>query len=855
MGDDGAQALQHIEAGKAALRAGDYAAAREALEAGLSLLQNQPGSYQSEIADAHNQLGRIYLETGDHAQGRLHFEKALAIRQLLYGPDHPEVASSLNNLGIQLKEEGDFAAARRCHEQALAIRLRVLGPNDGMVGYSYSNIGTLARNLGDYVGAKNSFEKALPILQSAYGAEHFSVAACLSNLGNVLTHIGDFPAALHCHEQALALRRKSRGEAHPEIANALMNLGFTLIESGDARAARPIFEQALAMMRASLGETNADVGYCLTNLGAAAEAMGDRAAARLYQEQALAMRLGLLGADHPDTGFTLLCLADLDRQEMALDQARAHLRRALRVAGLADGAALRRSVWHGLSQVEAAAGQHDTAIFFGKQAVNAIQMMRRALDREAGDMQRSYATAHELLFRHLADQLVITGRLAEAERVIGLLKEDELFELLQRDDKSNQRVSFVALTSLEAIWQRHGDDIIALIANAPTSTARETARAAFDDWLDAARQSFADASESHGREASALNRAARERLQSALAAIGPDVGLVHYLPGATHLTIILTTASLQIGRSIEIGATTLNRLIYEMRFAAEQRSDDLPLVAQQLDRILVAPIAEFIGPDRLQTLMLAPVGALRYLPFAALHDGRHYVVERVALSLYTAAAADALHYRATTGWRIAAFGVAREIDGHAKLNMVAEELARIVQDEDAGTQGLFPGRIHLDALFTAAHFAAALTSHDAVHIASHFHFSPGHESLSRLLLGDGNILTLEGLRDPIFQFDDIELITLSACETAMGGGRENGREIEGFGALVQNRGARAVLASLWSVSDRSTPDLMEAFYRARRDGASKAHALQMAQCAQIAKKDGTHEPFHWAAFILMGDWL
>jgi CHAT domain-containing protein len=87
----------------------------------------------------------------------------------------------------------------------------------------------------------------------------------------------------------------------------------------------------------------------------------------------------------------------------------------------------------------------------------------------------------------------------------------------------------------------------------------------------------------------------------------------------------------------------------------------------------------------------------------------------------------------------------------------------------------------------------------------------------------------------------------------MGGGAANGREFEGFGALVQNRGAKAVIASLWSVSDQSTARLMTAFYAARRTGLSKAAALQSAQLALLAGPDA--HPYHWAPFILMGNWL
>jgi CHAT domain-containing protein len=132
--------------------------------------------------------------------------------------------------------------------------------------------------------------------------------------------------------------------------------------------------------------------------------------------------------------------------------------------------------------------------------------------------------------------------------------------------------------------------------------------------------------------------------------------------------------------------------------------------------------------------------------------------------------------------------------------------------------------------------------------------NPARGLNSHLLLGDGTTLSVDRLRDVSFDFHDIELMTLSACDTAMGALGENGREFEGFAALVQQRGAKAVIASLWAVADESTAPLMQAFYRARQKGHSKAAALQAAQLA-LMHSPGYAHPYHWAPFVLMGNWL
>jgi CHAT domain-containing protein len=101
---------------------------------------------------------------------------------------------------------------------------------------------------------------------------------------------------------------------------------------------------------------------------------------------------------------------------------------------------------------------------------------------------------------------------------------------------------------------------------------------------------------------------------------------------------------------------------------------------------------------------------------------------------------------------------------------------------------------------------------------------------------------------------DADLVTLSGCETGLGPGG-GGEGLVGLSRAFQIAGARTVAASLWSVSDRSTKELMTRFYRGLARGQRKDDALRSAQRALIAGEAGaafTH-PWHWAAFELFGD--
>jgi CHAT domain-containing protein len=181
-------------------------------------------------------------------------------------------------------------------------------------------------------------------------------------------------------------------------------------------------------------------------------------------------------------------------------------------------------------------------------------------------------------------------------------------------------------------------------------------------------------------------------------------------------------------------------------------------------------------------------------------------------------------------------------------------------------RSLARGEVFLDEQFTAERLRDQLADAPSVlHIASHFQFRPGTLDRSFLLLGDGNRLTLKDIGDRRLRFSGIDLLTLSACDTAMGGSAdETGAEVEGFGALAQRQGASSVLATLWPVADGSTGRFMQLVYARRQADRtlSKGEALRQAQLAFVRGEGSARQrdprlahPFFWAPYVLMGNWL
>ena len=250
-------------------------------------------------------------------------------------------------------------------------------------------------------------------------------------------------------------------------------------------------------------------------------------------------------------------------------------------------------------------------------------------------------------------------------------------------------------------------------------------------------------------------------------------------------------------------------------------------------------MAEDLEGAKATTLMWSLDDVLRYLPVAALHDGKDYLVAKYRNEVFTPASISHLADRPDVqNWRGLAMGVSKAYGNFPALPSVPEELNRVVRDPSTSDKlGVLPGKLMLDAAFTEDSMKQALEQgYPLVHIASHFDFQPGNETDSFLLLGgktaEGAHLTLAELReDPELTFTDTQLLTLSACDTAMGGSTGDGREVDGLGILAQQKGAKAVVASLWEVNDASTGLMMQEFYRlwTTSPATSKAEALREAQ--------------------------
>jgi len=259
---------------------------------------------------------------------------------------------------------------------------------------------------------------------------------------------------------------------------------------------------------------------------------------------------------------------------------------------------------------------------------------------------------------------------------------------------------------------------------------------------------------------------------------------------------------------------------------------------QQLYTHLLAPCAAHLaGYTRLQ---IVPHGPLHYLPFHALHDGQHYVLERYAVSYLPGA--DLLRYN-----RDSASASVPAIHAVALGHSFDDRLPHTLQEAQQ-VATLTGGQALLDSRATISQLRAVAEDCRIVHFATHGDFRNDNPLFSGLALDDGWLTTLD-----IFNLRlQASLVTLSACQTGrhvIGGGDE----LLGLMRAFLYAGAQSLVATLWSVEDQSTATLMGLFYTQLMAGATKGDALRHAQLAFLAAGSRQAHPFFWAPFFLVGN--
>jgi CHAT domain-containing protein len=804
-------------------------------------------------------LGVLHTDAGQFDRAVEYQQEALALYKAGLPPDHPSIALCLNNLAMAYAAQGRYAAAMQHSHEALAIWRRTLAPSHPDLAFSLSNLGSVYLYMGRYREALDYARQAVVIRRKALPPHHALIGASLYNLAEVYAGMGQARRAVEHHRAALRIYRQAVQPDHPMIGKILNAIGAAHRRRGDHAAALQAYRQALTLRRNLALPDRPAVAESLSGLGETYQSLGRPAEA----------------LEHASEGFAMVAGQDEYRLEVCV-----------------LGAALGR--------LHRSQGAPDLAILHLKQAVNGCQQMRRhasELDqmmRQAQD--RLLAPIYVDLIRLLGEQ----GRLAEAEQVESMLKEAAYHAFFERALRRDPRSALVSLTPEEEALRQQLEQMqrqIAALQERIRGTPDAGARQGLQNDLQALRTrvagrtyAFTRATLRHaaGDVARQLqsDAAFRQRFGTLLArrsADGERAAVLSIVPLEKQTWLVLVTPSGLFKTTVPVGEKDLNAAIRSFTAAIGDagagRKPYRPHPASQaLYDHLIHPLDKALAQERIATLVLnlPPYGAMRYLPFAALHDRRdgRYLAERHALvvragpdrAAASAALATAAGASALPAWTAAAAGVSENGLSYPPLPNVGAELCAVVREgtatADCNERGVFAGRRFLNRRFSKPVLFELLNASDysVIHLATHFRLDASNASRSSLLLGDDQELSLLQLAaDLSLDARRHALITLSACQTGIAapadGVERNGLELESLATLLLEHSAGSVLATLWKIDDLAAMQAMEDFYQARGEQRrmSMAAALRSTQL-RLLRTAATAHPYYWAPFVLMGEW-
>jgi CHAT domain-containing protein len=286
----------------------------------------------------------------------------------------------------------------------------------------------------------------------------------------------------------------------------------------------------------------------------------------------------------------------------------------------------------------------------------------------------------------------------------------------------------------------------------------------------------------------------------------------------------------------------------------------LPIFAQLYDW-LIQPFEPELAANQIKTLVFVLNDRLQRVPMAALYNGQQYLIEKYGIASVPSLQLVDSKQLPREQIKVLAAGVSQQIQVRGQifpaLSKVPEELDQIEQ--------AFPkSQLLLNREFTATNLQnrIAASTFPVVHLATHGLFSSNPEN-TFIITGDRGSISINQLSQLLSTGNTKtpELLVLSACETATG----DERAILGLAGVAVRSGARSTLATLWSVGDASTAQLMGQFYQQLKNpGVKKLAALRDAQLSLLESlrvrppfqqlQDTPPHPYYWAPYVLVGNW-
>lgn len=760
----------------------------------LSLAYQQLGQWQQASETISSSLNLIQ-----------NFQRATPQTKLIF-------AQALNTQGSLQLAQGKPEEALNTWQQATNI-YTAAGYTQGRIG-SLINQAQAQQALGLYLQARKTLAQVEQTLENQPDEQLKTTE--LRSLGNVLKSVGAFADSRRVLQESLELSQNA-SKSKPELSATLLSLGNTAYAQGDTDAALAYYEQAATTGAKSITQIQAQINQLQLLIATGQTKKAENLSLELqpkfnnlspsrstiYSRINLAKSLVKLGTKEYTTSAKLLAIAIQEAENLSDRQAQSY------ALGYLGGLYEQTDQWSIAQDLTQQALQIAQAINAPHIAYQWQWQLGRILKAQGAIEQAT--SAYEVAFTTLKS-----------------LRSDLV--------AINSDIQFSFRETVEPVYREY---VQLLLNPEPSQEQLKQARQVIESLQLAELDNFFRSACLQGQIVPI-----EQIQQSAAAVVYPII-----LPDRLEVILSLPQQGLR-HYTTKISQPKVEEVIEQLRENLEKpfTTPEGKLLSAKVYDWLIRPVEAQLAQSQVKTLVFVLDGALRNIPIAALYDGNQYLVEKYSIALTPGLELLGPRPLRQTKLKTLAGGLTEARHGFSSLPNVSDELKTIESE--------VPSEVLLNQTFTSSALRKLIDSvpFSVVHLATHGQFSSNADET--FVLAWDKPIKLNELKDLLRSREQttpepIELLVLSACETAEG----DKRAALGLAGVAIQAGARSTLASLWSLDDESGARLVSQFYKElATKQVTKAEALRQAQLSLLKDPDYRH-PIHWAAYVLLGNWL
>lgn len=807
------------------------------------------------------------VDEAKHLYESGHFLLSLQVWQqaaILYRDlgDTPNQALALSSQALAYQQLGRLSQAISTSDESLKLLKNLeRSDNSQIIAQILNNHASLQLASGQAEQALTSWQKAEKVYQS-FG-DRAGVTWTLLNSTQALQALGLYRRAVSALD-AVQQNLQSTPDS-PLKAVLLRSLGNALRGVGDLARSRKVLQQSLGLA-IELG-LHEEINATLVSLGNTARMQQDKTAAWEFYKQAASSSTGFIATQAKLNQLSLLI-------EYKAIEAASDLASQLK-AEIASLPAKRSSIYAQINFVQSLkkltktySGNIPTQIDLAQLLANTVQQAKSLQDPRAeayalGCLGNLYEENQQLSdAKKLTTQALILaqsiraadinyrfswqlGRILKAQgdipgAIASYTQSTNALKSLRGDLVAvNPSVQFDFRDQVEPVYRQLAD--LLLLSKQPSQENLIQARNAIEALQVAELNNFFQ---------SACLDTKPIQIDRTIDTDDPKAAVFYPIILPDRLEVIVKLPGLPLQNyKVDIAQSKLEKLLSQLRknLSLAYTLKEVHLLSEQIYDWLIKPAQESLAKSHVETLVFVLDGELRNIPMAALYDGQQYLIEKYAIALSPGLQMlppqpiDRVRLKALS----AGLTIARQ--GFDALPGVGAELNQI--------KSAVPGVVLFNQNFTTRALQNQLqeTDFSIVHLATHAQFS-SLAAKTYILAWDKPIFVKDLdllLRSKDSQHSTIELLVLSACQTAAG----DNRAALGLAGVAVKAGARSTLATLWTVDDEASSVLMSKFYHElTKRKVNKAQALRIAQLAVLQSQKYEH-PRNWSSYVLLGNWL